>query len=1491
MDFSPPQRRSSRSNSSVTVAPQMFPKPKTQKMPECPAKRFVEGCGSYDGQIIISHHVGGWVSPQYANIIDRTWPDRKDIYVPQVGDIVLYYPVGHRNFLERHPDIIGEKNRTRVPLWEIVEKEKQPDGTSWWNESWLHSVNADQAVYPLICRVTEAHFEFPPDDPFVMSYGADGSVVWGKKEKASGVKSRQNTSLRLSIALRPLTPVLPEALPLPPCFSVVWFPSDDAKPFLIPFQSTYMMYQSLSTGIIATAEETRVIVQGFATLNERSMRLDEYLSSLTALVQKMTLEEILEQEMATLSPEYRIATHELRLIFDLFQKKIEMSSSNQKLEKLTNNHEATIFSLIRSTLPLWEGVAVVPKSNKRVAMLLSPWEIQVKGSHSSLGVLESSTQELIEFIINRTVRDHADSHLFHDIVTDDEAPSYSSAVPISMATSKILNRLRCSYYRSINSILSDFNAILGNCLLYNSPAAPIVSQARSFVVTMQSNIKDAVAQSDIVHSSLGTIGIFSTFHLADPVKILYARPTNTSPYKGSLECQWMYNQKLWTPQAGDFVVYSKALHEFFLESHSCDLTDIQCRTVVVPNGDFDEIEAEVLWTKPCFPQQRRKHTLGTFREDTPIIELGLRFIDFPEDVTTVYWRPCILSDSGTSNCGCGCSAPFLRMANSAPNSGLSRSDIDNLSLIFAALKQKCLERTCPPMLDPKLTKKAVKEGCVPTNYPQTSTMESLSLGPPIKNASSRNQLLWNGLALYGFLPDSDETLQSRDPTLSAYSFPELCLDLVEHLLKNSHYRSRGSLQNDIVESFVSAVSTRLIRLSKIERGQISLKNIALCFAQNHGVSDEEKRFMEVVEPIRELHAAALASAAGVDCSLALFGSTNEETIPEIFEPDRTRNSARHALAALFSALSRDPALNFSDLRAVQKMTVKIYCAGKTVTHNKQVKIFPECIAKLADKTKNVKITCEGRPFTYECDLEEMDDDDGQLSVHEGSIKSVETNCVTFSNDELAKYQDAARFFFGQPGKLDACARCQVKCRSFFDCRVLRRHSNIDFDWKGTFESFGGINGLIGSLHPDREETATTSQVEKRTTTESEENHNESAACLQKTYQSCQELLEQARSIEAQVKRISELPVRLSKSFLQESFPVDPTDGRYIYCIICGMSGDLFCCDKCPNVFHSRCLGLENVPAGEWFCEECNSTNDSDPSYLPFGRSELDLNQLDQLDAKVTSLRSLRADRTNRQESDSAKRKDKDLDDIEQEVASEIETQSAQAPRRRGRPRKIISPGIASKSLVVTDLPRRRGRPRKTEQIENSQKISLISQETIQPSRQTKRGRPPRDRLTESNLQVTKRRRISRADRSHNSLPHQFAEELETENTLFTGENNGTLTRKSTRARSMPTVSREIRPSHQNSASAKISMRSKRGRSPKHERATALLQKQERPPKHEVVNEPKVQIQKRQRTSRVNNSNNGLRPHQFVEDLEIEDSTDTGAEYGILMTRRSARILR
>jgi hypothetical protein len=51
---------------------------------------------------------------------------------------------------------------------------------------------------------------------------------------------------------------------------------------------------------------------------------------------------------------------------------------------------------------------------------------------------------------------------------------------------------------------------------------------------------------------------------------------------------------------------------------------------------------------------------------------------------------------------------------------------------------------------------------------------------------------------------------------------------------------------------------------------------------------------------------------------------------------------------------------------------------------------------------------------------------------------------------------------------------------------------------------------------------------------------------------------------------------------------DEVDKNGDECRLCGMDGTLLCCDGCPAVYHSRCIGVMKmyISDGEWHCPEC-----------------------------------------------------------------------------------------------------------------------------------------------------------------------------------------------------------------------------------------------------------------------------------------------------------------
>jgi len=84
----------------------------------------------------------------------------------------------------------------------------------------------------------------------------------------------------------------------------------------------------------------------------------------------------------------------------------------------------------------------------------------------------------------------------------------------------------------------------------------------------------------------------------------------------------------------------------------------------------------------------------------------------------------------------------------------------------------------------------------------------------------------------------------------------------------------------------------------------------------------------------------------------------------------------------------------------------------------------------------------------------------------------------------------------------------------------------------------------------------------------------------------------ADTLREEAKKAMITPPELSEEFIRSSFLIDPEDGHYSFCSICGLSGDVICCEKCPTVMHPKCAGLDAVPEEDWFCKRCTVPCDS-----------------------------------------------------------------------------------------------------------------------------------------------------------------------------------------------------------------------------------------------------------------------------------------------------------
>jgi PHD-finger len=71
-------------------------------------------------------------------------------------------------------------------------------------------------------------------------------------------------------------------------------------------------------------------------------------------------------------------------------------------------------------------------------------------------------------------------------------------------------------------------------------------------------------------------------------------------------------------------------------------------------------------------------------------------------------------------------------------------------------------------------------------------------------------------------------------------------------------------------------------------------------------------------------------------------------------------------------------------------------------------------------------------------------------------------------------------------------------------------------------------------------------------------------------------------------QLLQLWLNLSFFMMQRKAEVDGDDGNADMCVLCGLGGNLLCCDGCPGAYHLRCIGESNrsIPEGEWLCPEC-----------------------------------------------------------------------------------------------------------------------------------------------------------------------------------------------------------------------------------------------------------------------------------------------------------------
>lgn len=518
------------------------------------------------------------------------------------------------------------------------------------------------------------------------------------------------------------------------------------------------------------------------------------------------------------------------------------------------------------------------------------------------------------------------------------------------------------------------------------------------------------------------------------------------------------------------------------------------------------------------------------------------------------------------------------------------------------------------------------------------------------------------------------------------------LELVHQRIVNGYYRHEAAAQNDIIESYVATTFMLLSESALDKKDPVSIKKVARLLNTKKdnaegsmNFSDLEVEWARRLRYIRAVHATALVMISDTDHVERVFGLAGDpDSISrpvDLEDQDSVRVAARNKLGFIIRALGKDEILNYfaGDGKdpALPVLKVRMRCDNDDLEFNADTDFdVPAPPAVFHGQDVKVRMICEGRPIFFGNLLFKPTSEEIQPKTRKtknGAANLKNKNIVPplyLKFEDYEKNQEFSRRMIARPGRAIACARCKAYGRSALVCRRSRRHSNPDFDWVS--EVRGGISyiiDLLKQLNPESTQADLIAKIlsEQGNPTASKDSENGDAAVgadkVEKRTEplvpdkgtdkkddggdtvepegnvqgvpDARKMIEKAHTLRGACVEIynaaqtyANAPVRLSKEFIDSSFPIDPTDNHLVYCVVCGLSGDLLCCDGCQNVVHLSCLenAPSELPEGDWFCDECNvesKAEGEDSAATAFGRVEFDFERLELVSQELNKLREAR----------------------------------------------------------------------------------------------------------------------------------------------------------------------------------------------------------------------------------------------------------------------------
>jgi hypothetical protein len=179
-----------------------------------------------------------------------------------------------------------------------------------------------------------------------------------------------------------------------------------------------------------------------------------------------------------------------------------------------------------------------------------------------------------------------------------------------------------------------------------------------------------------------------------------------------------------------------------------------------------------------------------------------------------------------------------------------------------------------------------------------------------------------------------------------------------------------------------------------------------------------------------------------------------------------------------------------------------------------------------------------------------DEDLFSLSSSDSTEEVVRTDTIDISP---SFYQNEERFaiaLYGKPERRLPCARCMLLGHNFLHCRVRCGHSNPTVGIEELNEPYG-LSSLFNNPYLGVRMSGGKMCRDSETAEAADDSHDQTVLERAEMLEKAKLAHQLAEVALADAKAMHESPLELTEHFIKSYFPIDPNDGHYLFCTVCG----------------------------------------------------------------------------------------------------------------------------------------------------------------------------------------------------------------------------------------------------------------------------------------------------------------------------------------------------